>query len=424
MERLKRAKKSRPSRVLPPWNRALSVFVATLVMGWIRTLYRVQIWGHLPKDRGATLVVGNHGHNLEGMVFPAHLLLSGGTDHPVYSAGSVRIFEPGFLATRMPLLLSWALTRVDIGPVVSALGVLPIENQPRVRPLLSFAQAVMEAHGSIPLEEAFSSKTLKAVSLRAGREISRERLGRLFSSGLRPAASMEISLHEVLDPYRTELRQGLRKEIEGQLSELATALHRGGTIYLTPEGRMTPDGTMARFRHALEHLLPLAADLYIGASAYDALGPGRLAMFVRILRPADPGDLRTSLAAARPVTPSQLVATVLVDQTAPVSEERLSEAALTLMDELPPSAFVVPTLQKDAPEAVAATITAMKRRYQILGTDEGYLYQPAMGDIRFPEVPDMVVYQARSFQETREALLRLGEKAQREGETVASVLPP
>ncbi len=95
---------------------------------WVRIAYRVRHWGKVPRRRGPTVIVANHQRENESTAIVSTIFIECSFwRHPVFTAGSRRIYEPGFLALRLPWL-RFLLRRVDASPLFLTLGVLPLEN--------------------------------------------------------------------------------------------------------------------------------------------------------------------------------------------------------------------------------------------------------------------------------------------------------
>jgi hypothetical protein len=197
------------------------------------------------------------------------------------------------------------------------------------------------------------------------------------------------------------LRQALRQEVEAELDALARALKDGATLYLTPEGRVTTDGRLGRLRAALERLLPAARTVYLAALAYDALRPGRLTMVVRLV-PWRGGDIARELAAARPITGSQLLAAAIGDEG--VAEAELPTALGDVVTALPPGAHVLGEARRLDGARLAAAIRYLERRGWLLRADGRLRWRRPVVDPRFPLVVDRVAYERALLAETVGAL--------------------
>jgi MFS family permease len=380
----------------------LRLLVALILRVYVSLQYRVEAWGRLPRRRGGTLVVANHAHDLEGMVVPQLLFWFSPLGRATYSAGSQRIFEPGFLATRTPGPLARVLAGASVAGIVSALGVRPIENMVRARPFLSLAYEVYGRHGNLKLGDVFTDEAL--ASVKSGRDVRSLRLGDVWRPALLPFAQTMMAFSALREPYRREARSAVRPRVEAQLSVLEDILRGGGTLYLTPEGRYTDDGRLSRFRAAYDLLWPLSERVYIAATAYDPFLPGRMRMLLRFLPVRPVRDLRMALLAARPVTVSQVISKVLLDAEGPRLAQELEDASLDLLMRLPGTAFLSPDLAASPRSTVRRALSHMVRQGHIEEGERGFSVAACRTDPRFPNVPDMVSYQAVHFEETEQAL--------------------
>jgi hypothetical protein len=370
-------------------------------MAWpyFRLAYRIRAWGRLPKKRGATLVICNHQHDLDTTAVITRLILDGPWFEPVYSAGSRRMFEPGFMGFRTRWLRS-LLRRADWSGLFGALGVLPIENELRRRTLASFAAAVERKHGDLVLEDVFDAYALAPL----GDGIARRRISFLADSSVFVTARNAPTMIEyVRQPYRDEILAQMRVDLDSDLARIERTLASGKTFYLTPEGRYSIDGRMSRVRTTLRRLAPLAT-VYLSAVSYDAFVGRRLSMLFHIVLPADASHLGLSLAAARPVTTSQLIADWLVKSPAVIDVAAAARAVSERLAALPPSAFVDPELRR-RPAAMARAALEGLIRLRILKSS--YALTPNRRHPQFPGVPDIVAHQANQFAETLAALREL-----------------
>jgi MFS family permease len=394
------------ARPLSPWAAVpLLLAVAAALAAYGHLVARVRWWGRLPRRRGATLVVANHQHDLDGLLLPAILYLGGPWRHPVYSAASSRMFERGFLATQVPAVLRPLLWRVRLGGVLPLFGCLPLENEPRRRPLASWAEAVRARHGELRLGQVFDPAVLETLGIPEDAP-----LGALWRAELAPQALRPVSFLALREPYRREARQGLAERLEAQIRRLEDGLRRGATLYLTPEGVMTRDGSMGRLREALRRARAQGAATWVAAVSYDPLAAGRrLGVLVR-LRPVPEGtDLGAFLRASRPVTLSQLLARWALGRGgAPFCAEEAARGVAELVRGLPPEAWVDPELRRDPEVAVRRALAALIRRRLLLADDVGLRLPETRRDPRFPRVPDIWAYQARMLEETLAALPAAG----------------
>ena len=382
----------------------LQAFASAVIWPYYHSAYRIRGWGRLPVSRGATLVILNHQHDLDSTSTVMHLSLGGPVHSPVYATTGRRLFEPGFLG----LQVFWAeplLRRIDASKLFRALGMAPLENQIRSRPILGFAHAVHDKHGDVPLSDVFRAGTLDVV----GPDLERRPISFLFSGAVfRRAMKTEVPLKAVNEPYRSEMLAQMRDEVERDLDGVAALLGRGGTLYLTPEGVYTKTGHMGRFRAALTRLAPLAENIYTYGISYDVFVGPRLSQLFHLVTAADRDDLASSLKAARPVTVSQLLSSYLMERSTSVDRAGAFTAVEALaavrarLAALPAIAFVDPELHADPEKMVRAALARM-RRLGILSKDGDDLrLTERRAHPHFEKVKDMVEFQAVFFGESQD----------------------
>ena len=388
---------------LPPSAGPLQAFAMTVIHPYYLNAYRIRGWGRLPRRRGATLLISNHQHDLDTTALIMRLSVQGPWMQPIFSAGSRRLFEPGFMVSRVPWIASLA-RHVDWPWLFGRLGVLPIENEPRRRSLASLAWAVYAHHGDLDVASVFDDR---AAHLLNGETRLRMLLGRP------PLDKREyVTLSALREPFRSDVVGRERRVVGEDLARLESVLRGGGTLYLTPEGRYTKDGRISRFRLALERLEALG-DVYVLALSYDPFANRKLSLLYRVVPAADRGDLHASMAAPRPIVVSQLIATWLRDRENPFRSAEAADGVEALLRGLPAGAFVDPELRADPRGLVERTLTTMTSLGLLVRDGDAYRLAPQRWDKRFPEVADIVDHQANMFEETVTALHQLNRAPRR-----------
>ena len=99
-----------------------------------------------------------------------------------------------------------------------------------------------------------------------------------------------VKVSTVREPYRREILDETRANVERDLARMEDVVRRGGTFYLTPEGHYTYDGRMRPMRGAVERLAPLATIYLVGVS-YDPFVSKRLSMLYRVVRLSEGASL-------------------------------------------------------------------------------------------------------------------------------------
>lgn len=360
----------------------------------ITTRVRVRQWGRLPFRRGATVLIANHQHEDESEIVVERAFLQGPW-RPLFTASSRRMYEPGFFALRMPWLAP-LMRGVNAGPLFVALGMLPLENELAARPLRSIALALHERHGDLPLALVFRAEA----PLPAG--------ARTLADLLAPAAfasgDARVRLAHVLEPYRRELLDALRAGVDEDIARIVDVTRRGATFFVTPEGFYSTDGRMRPLKGIVDHLVPVAA-VWFAAIAFDPFRGRRLSMLYRIVqRPAGTRDLGLSLAAARPVTTSALLAAWIQAIGLPFDRNEARDGVVRLRDALPPGAFVDPELAADAHGCVDEALGVLSARGTLVADGGRYRLGDRRTDPRFPGIADAIAYQAAFVSETIAAL--------------------
>ncbi|GAC1659831.1 MAG: hypothetical protein NVS4B13_05940 [Candidatus Elarobacter sp.] len=200
----------------------------------------------------------------------------------------------------------------------------------------------------------------------------------------------------------TALRAGLDEDI----ARIVGVTRRGATFFVTPEGFYSTDGRMRPLKGIVDHLIP-AASIWFAAIAFDPFRGKRLSMLYRIVQPADPGDLATSLAAARPITTSALLAQWLLAIDLPFDRDETRDGVVRLRDALPPHAFVDPELMREPERCVDEALDTLLARGCVVRDGARYRLGAANRVApHFPGVSDMIAYQATFLGETIAALAK------------------
>ncbi len=366
------------------WSPWLAAVVMVVLILYTRVRYRITVSGQIPHSPRSVLVVANHGHDLEGMVIPTAIARMSGLRRPVISAGSQRIFEPGFMAGRIPGPFRRYAARWNVGPIVERLGVRPIEDRPLSRPMSSWAYLIYRHFGNLRVDEVFDPASLPE-NLPSG-----ARLAALWSPHYILAARREITITALTPAFRTWVRTQLRRQVEEDLGVFLDLLDQGCRLYTTPEGRLSPDGRLGRFRKSLNVMKEHAGTIAVVGVSYDILRPGRLRMWVNFAVPHWPEWLEGSVILARPITASHLV--VHVWQMRPhIRREEFIQDAIGEMVQLRREGIPVAADLYKRPQAVIdEALQEFRRR---LSEDS------CITDPRFPYVKDFITYYQNQWDE-------------------------
>lgn len=373
------------------WAPMLAWVVIAVLAPYMKLRYRVRVLGGLPRHSGAVLVVGNHGHDIEGMAIPLLLLKSQAYGRRVISAGSQRLTEPGFLATRLPSPWGRWLAPINLFGLLWQLGVRPIENEPLFRPVSSWAYDIYRHYGNLPVSEVFVDAFTAQLWDRTDWMAPPRYLRDLWSPRHVMCATEPHAVTILQEPYRSYCKTGVRKHIQQQMEDILRVVDQGDILYLTPEGRYTQDGNLMRFRHFWNEAQSRISDVVFVATSYDLLRPKPLRMWIHFARWDRLRDARLVLASLRPMTASHVVAHVLMSQQG-FDRGQVLERSIELLGEYG-SAFIWAQDVKTRPRQVIAQALEFVRH-------AGWPETAVIRDARFPYVADLMTYYENQWQES------------------------
>jgi hypothetical protein len=212
---------------------------------------------------------------------------------------------------------------------------------------------------------------------------------------------------QLKQPYRREVLENLRSVTKRDIATIVERVRSGATFYITPEGDFSRDGRMHPMRKGIIDALSPFADLWLCAIAYDPFQGRRLSMLYRVVPYAGVADIGTSLAAARPITISALLAEFFIDGPETVTVADAVRAVRERLDSLPGNVFVDPELRRAPDAAVVNAFAGLQKRATLAREGERYLLTAHRTDARFPHVPDMIAFQRNMLDETLASARRL-----------------
>jgi MFS family permease len=381
------------------WSILTLSIVCVTRQPWLALKFRVRQWGRLPFRRGPTVLIANHQHEDESEIVAERSFVQGSWRSTTLTASSRRMYEPGFFAARLPAFAPFMRT-IDAGPFFMLLGMYPLENELSARPVRSIAFGLVHEHADVPVAEIFAEPALTSIPVGAAT------VGDLLTARMFGKTETRVKLAHVREPYRRELLAALRAEVDGDIARIVDLVRRGATFYVTPEGFYSTDGRMRPLKGIVDHLVPVAT-VWLAAIAFDPFRGRRLALLYRVVRPARGGDLGASLAAARPVTTSALLATWLLAVGLPFTADEARDGVARLRDALPFEAFVDPELARDPGRVVDEALRRLADRATLAFDGARYTLTNERRDSRFPDVADIVAFQAAFHSETIAALRTL-----------------
>lgn len=394
----------------PNWTiRALTYVVRQVYLSF---RIRVRQWGHLPAGRGPTVLITNHQHMDEGEMVTARTFLR----HPwkpLVMCNSRRTFETGFIAWQMPWT-AWFTRGLNLSRLWAAYSILPIENHLFSRPLISLAEELRSAHGDLPFEAILPPETFELLGLDGGV------LSDLWKPVNFERAHVWVKVAKLKQPYRREVLENLRAVTKGDIAAIVERVRTGATFYITPEGDFSRDGRMHPMRGGIVEALAPFADLWLCAIAYDPFRGGRLPMLYQVRRYANAADIGTSLAAARPITTSALVAAFLLEGPKTFVAQDAVRGVRERLDSLPGNVFVDPELHRAPEAAVVGALATLRKRGTLVADAGRYRLTAHRADQRFLHIPDMIEFQRNMLDETLASARRIGPEVRSQDATTAS----
>jgi hypothetical protein len=217
-----------------------------------------------------------------------------------------------------------------------------------------------------------------------------------------------VKVAKLKQPYRRKVLENLRAVTGRDIAAIVGRVRTGATFYITPEGDFSNDGRMHPMRGGIIEALAPFADLWLCAIAYDPFR-GRLSMLYRVLRYTGGADVGTSLAGARPITTSALLAAFLLEGPEAFAVQDAVRAVRERLDSLPGNVFIDPELRRAPDAAVVNALATLRKRGTLAEDDERYRLTARRADARFPNVADMIAFQQNMLDETLASARRLGQ---------------
>jgi hypothetical protein len=283
---------------------------------------------------------------------------------------------------------------MNFGWLFEAIGMQPIENELRARPLGSLAYALHAAHGDLPLAEVLREPALARIPP------SLPTLASALAPRNARAAGAYARLSELRDPYRAELLAATRVQLEADTLHFERLVDGGATLFLAPEGFYSGDGKLQRLRGLLPRLAP-RAHVYLAGISYDPFVGRRLSLAYRLVAAEPELPLDVQLLASRPVTTSALLGTWLARaDAAPFALDEAVAAVRRERDALPRPLFVVPELRANAARMVSAALAGLVRLGTLRVENARYRVTAQRTHRHFPRTDDILAYQANFHSET------------------------
>ncbi|MFN2450074.1 MAG: MFS transporter [Candidatus Baltobacteraceae bacterium] len=380
--------------IVPWWGSPLRIAASIAVWSFLHLQNRMRSWGALPRERGPALVISNHQIDLDLMEPLAVFILGSARSCPVLAVSARLMYEPGFMTMRVPRLRA-LLGNANFGWLFAGLGLLPLENELQSRSIARWAFAVQRRHGITPLRDVFKAPLLAAAGLHDATTADLLR-SPLCAKG----HTVQARLSDLQTAYRKEAFDEMRSGVEGDLQRIESAIDRGATFYLTPEGEYPVDGKMLPFRGIWQRVEPHAREIYLCAISYDPLRTGKFSQLYRVVPLRNRTRAQDELKKARPVTVSAVLADWLVTVEGPFTFEDVLAAVQARLRGLPDGLFVDPELSRNIRGCVRDALNALVRLKIARRARAEYRLNAVRRHPRFAHTPDILAQQSAFHRET------------------------
>lgn len=179
--------------------------------------------------------------------------------HDVHFAMRSDSFDVGFISriVARPAWFARLLRAVSVGPILRAVGVHPLDGL-HLRPAETWIREALDAEGDAPIGALLAPDMLRRLALEsrepfdtlAARPLSSLLAWRHFPS-LQPLIGPEVFAL----PARRRAERRVLAAAKLQLAECVAWLDAGGSLYTSPEGRLSPDGRLSPVRAGLARIL-------------------------------------------------------------------------------------------------------------------------------------------------------------------------
>jgi MFS family permease len=384
--------------IIPWWGVPLRYAASACVWAYTRLAYRIRAWGRISRQRGPSLIIANHQIELDLMPPFAALVFATGLRKPVISASAKLMYEPGFMAVRIPWL--WRVFKsVNFGWLFEALGMLPLENELQSRSIARWAWDAQRRHGVLPLRDIFKPGVLDGTGFEDARS---DEL--LSSRYFKKAQETYFRLSDLNLRYRKEAFDDMKEGVERDLRRFEDALHKGAAFFVTPEGEYTLTGEMLPFRGIWDRMLPHAQNVYVCGISYDPFVDKRISEFYRLREARSKESAIDDLKAARPVTTTALMAEWLTSRSGTFTEDEAAAAIEARVASLPGALFVEPRLARRPRDMAVRAVRRMAHLGILQRSGGRYTLSDRRTHPHFPGVEDIVAFQARFFAQTLQGL--------------------
>jgi 1-acyl-sn-glycerol-3-phosphate acyltransferase len=204
------------------------------------------------------------------------------------------VFYPGFLSrvVHRPRWLSSVLGLIPLKTILLHIGIRPLENI-HLRPAEVWIRDGLRILGDVRVGDALSLPFIQQVAATSGeawQKIQSYPLSRLLAWRYREALQVLCSADMFIEPARRMVKQEVVRKFKEQLADLVRWLERGKSLWGSPEGLLSPDGTILPVSAAMHRLIqasPAETCIIPISIIYDFMTTRRSRIFVALTAPIE-----------------------------------------------------------------------------------------------------------------------------------------
>ncbi|MGO8948701.1 MAG: hypothetical protein ACLQUY_13825 [Ktedonobacterales bacterium] len=269
------------------------IAVGLILVVSARIVCRMEIHGiqHARENARAYLAI-SHKRDLDtfGPVFP--VLSARGWNaltRDVRFAMRGDAFASGFLSRMVvhPRWLSWSLRPVSIRTILRGIGLYPLHDL-RIRPAEEWVREQLVVEGDALVGDTLSREFIQYLSAASkvdGTMLEQQPLSSLLIWRYHTPMQIYWGSEIFTGTARRHAEQRVILRARNELDDVASWLHGGGSLYGSPEGKLSPDGRVSRISSGFHRVLraaPSDTGVVPIAIIYDFMTSGRLHMFVEV----------------------------------------------------------------------------------------------------------------------------------------------
>ncbi len=201
-------------------------------------------------------------------------------------------FTPGFISRVLvrPRWMAWLLRPLNAGPALRFLGVIPLDGV-RLSPAEYWLRQAVRLDRRVLVGDALAPEFIRALAAQAG--VAPERLAHLRLSSLlrwrfQPFLQSQVSASLFAEAWKHRMTRQSIDRLKHALAEVGAWLDRGGSIFGSPEGGLSPDGKAGPISGGFHRVMRSARqDITIApvAIVYDFITTGRLSVCISLGSP-------------------------------------------------------------------------------------------------------------------------------------------